>query len=272
MPRKLNSSHLLISDFSAIFPIQLLPFLKCGVRKPFFGRFRHNHSEAHVGLSQLYPTSLPRHSSRHVANLQEISCCCWKEDLAITSTIYESVASSRVFEACLIHSRGPLSRNSSATIPRLTTSWCLIPGTVRTNTFIDHRGLPLRAPINWSRSSLLTPAVHYILSWPPSILIWRYSHPIACCCLLLLHPVLRTVFKCASWAIILVAAIAASRWTNWCLSCCCVPARGTSDQVAVVQLDSDCITPGGGVCGAMTCCCGKQEEDDNEKWNVLRNI
>jgi hypothetical protein len=69
-----------------------------------------------------------------------------------------------------------------------------------------------------------------------------------------------------------VAAIAASRWTNWCLSCSCVSARGALDEAPIVRLDSDWITPGWGVCRTMTCCYGKGEEDDNEQWKVLRNI
>jgi len=265
MPRKLNSSLLLFSDFGA-------RFLNCGARKPTFRHFRHIQGQAHVRLFQLYPTSLPRHSRRHVENLQEISCFFQNEALAITSTIYDSVASSRVFKACFVHSRGPLSRHSSAKSPELTTSWCSISRAVRINAFVDHGGLPLLAAINWSWSSLRTPAVHYIVSWPPSISIWSYSHPIACCCLLLLHPVSRTFFKSASWAIFSVPAMAASRWTNWCLRCSCVSARGALYEGPGVRLDSDCITPGWGVCGAMTCYRGQGEEDDNEKWKVLRNI
>src|SRR5882757_3457903 len=122
MPRKLNSSLLLFSDFGARFLNQLLRFLYCGARKPAFGHFRHIPGKAHVGLFQLYPTSLPRHSRRHVENLQEISCYFKIEASAITSNIYDSVASSTVFKACLVHSWGPLSRNSSAKIPELMTS------------------------------------------------------------------------------------------------------------------------------------------------------
>jgi len=223
-------------------------------------------------MFQLYPTSLPCHSSRHVENLQGISCCFQNEALAITSTIFHSVASSRVFKACFVHSQGPLSRTSSAKITELKTSYCSISRIARTKAFINHAGLPLRVAMNWSRSSLCTPAVHYIVSWPPSISIWSYSHPIVSCCRLLLRPVLHTVCKCASWAIFLVAVIAVSHWTNWCLCCSCVSARGSLDEAPCVWLDSDLITPGWGVCGAMTCYCGKGEEDDSEKWKVLSNI
>jgi len=272
VPRKLNSSLLLFSDFGARSLNQLLCFLYCGMRKSSFGHLLHIQGEAHVRLFQVYPTYLPRHRSRHVENLREIGCCFQMEELAITSTIYDSIDSPRGFQAGVVHSREPLSRDSSAEIPNLTASWCSMSRTLRTNAFVDHGGLPLRAATNWLRSSLRTPAVHYVLSWPPSVLIWSYSHPIACCCLLLLCPVSRTIFKCPSDAIFLVAAIAVSRWTNWCLHCSCVSARDASGEAPVVRLDSECITPGWGVCGAMTCRCGKGEEDDNEKWKVLRNI
>jgi len=68
-----------------------------------------------------------------------------------------------------------------------------------------------------------------------------------------------------SWGIVSVAAIAGSRWTNWCLGCSDVSARGTLDEKHVVRLDSDWNTPGCDVCGAMTCYCGKCVEDDQEK-------
>jgi len=46
-----------------------------GVRKSFFGHFGQIQLQAHVGLFQLYPTSLPCRSCNHVENLQAISCC-----------------------------------------------------------------------------------------------------------------------------------------------------------------------------------------------------
>jgi len=43
--------------------------------------------------------------------------------------------------------------------------------------------------------------------------------------------------------------------------------------VSVGQLDFDALTPCQGVHEAMIFHCGKEEEDDNEKkWEVLRNI
>jgi len=119
-------------------------------------------------------------------------------DPGITSTIYDSVASSKVFRACFVHSWGRLSRNSSAKIPELTTSWCSISRNVETNDLVDHGDLPLWEAINWSLCSLCTPAVRYILSWPSSTQIWIDSHPIVCCFLFLLLPVLRTFLNVCS--------------------------------------------------------------------------
>ena len=84
MPSQLNTPLLLFSDLSARFLDEILRFLYCGTRKPFFGHFQ---AQAHIGLFQLYTTSLPCHRRRHVEHLQEI-CCCFKQwDAAITSTI-----------------------------------------------------------------------------------------------------------------------------------------------------------------------------------------
>jgi len=85
--------------------------------------------------------------------------------------------------------------------------------------------------------------------------IWIDSHPITCCFLFLLLPVLSNFFKCASWVIFSVATIALSRWTNWCLRCCSVSPRGALREAPVVRLDSAPIAPGGIVLRAMACCC-----------------
>jgi hypothetical protein len=58
---------------------------------------------------------------------------------------------------------------------------CLISRTVRTNAFIFHGGFPLWALMNWSHSSLLTPAVCYTVGWLSSTSIWIGSHSITCC-------------------------------------------------------------------------------------------
>ena len=75
MPRKLNTPLLLFLDLSGWFLNEIMCFLYCGARKAFFGHFGHIQCQAHVGLFQLYPTSLPCHSCRHVENLQDISWC-----------------------------------------------------------------------------------------------------------------------------------------------------------------------------------------------------
>jgi len=158
-------------------------------------------------------------------------------------------------------------------MPELTTSWCSISRTVRTKAFINHGGFPLRAARYWSCSSLRIPAVHYSINWQPSTIIWTYSHPIVCCFLFILLLVLRTIFKCASWVMFSVATLAASQCTNWCLRRCCVPWSDALNEAPVVSLDSDLLSPVWGVCVVMTCWCGKGEEDDNQKkWEVLRNI
>jgi len=75
MPRQLDTLLLLFSDFCPRFLHEILHFLHCGPQKPFFGHFGHIQGQEHVGLFQLYPTSLLCHSSGHVENLQEISYC-----------------------------------------------------------------------------------------------------------------------------------------------------------------------------------------------------
>jgi len=191
----------------------------------------------------------------------------------MTSTIYHSIASCKLIDTCFDHTRGRLSRNSSANIAELMTSCCSISQTVRTNNLVDHGALPLRAEMKWSQSSLLIPAVHYTVNCPSLTLIWLYSHPIACCVLFLLLSVLRMSFKCTSSEIFLVAALAALRWTNLCLHSCCVL---ESDVLGVPPFPlpgSVPFSPGwaDSVPGIRWCWIG--EEDDNEKkWQVLRNI
>jgi len=74
MPRKLNPALLHESDFGARLLDTLLHSLDCGARKPSIGHSVHWTGKVHVGLFQLNRTSLPCHSSRHVENLQGISC------------------------------------------------------------------------------------------------------------------------------------------------------------------------------------------------------
>jgi len=75
MRRKLNARLLLITDLGMSVLDHRFCFLHCSARKSLFGHFSHIQGQAHVGLLQLYPTSLPCHSSRPVENLKEISCC-----------------------------------------------------------------------------------------------------------------------------------------------------------------------------------------------------
>jgi len=68
-----------------------LPGLRCKVcwlviafpqlrrAKPSFGYCGHVQGKMHVGLFKLYPTSLSCHSSWHVENLRDISCCFSRE-------------------------------------------------------------------------------------------------------------------------------------------------------------------------------------------------
>jgi hypothetical protein len=175
--------------------------------------------------------------------------------------------------ACFVHSRGCSFRNSSAKIPELITSWFSISRTVRTIAFLDHGGFPLRAAMNSFRSSLRTAAIRYGLKWPPIAWKWIHSHPSTYCFLYLLLPVLRTIFKCASWVICMVAALAASRWTTLCLHSCCVPRICIVDVAPANLPVFDPLSPGGGGCVFMMCWCGIEENNDNErKWEALRTI
>jgi len=85
-----------------------------------------------------------------------------KWDSATTSTIYDSVVSSTVIKACFVHSWRRLAPNLCAKIPQLTTLWCSISRTFRTNALVDHGGFLLQAALNWSHSSLCTTALHHI--------------------------------------------------------------------------------------------------------------
>jgi len=178
-----------------------------------------------------------------------------------------------VIKACFVHSRGCLSANSSAELFQLTTWWSSISQNVWTNAYVDHGGFPLWQAMNWSCNSLQTPTVHYTVSWWLFTSIWIYPHPTACCLLFWLLPVLRTIFKCASWVICLVATLAVSRWTNWCLHSCCVRVIAVFDVAPANRLDIDPLSLGWGGCVSVIWWCGIGEEDDNEKpWEALRTI
>jgi len=273
VPSNLNSSHLLFTDFRPRFPDQELRFLYCGTWKPSFGHFVHIQGNKHVRLFLPYPTSLPCHSCRQVENLQEMCCCIYISDWAITSTIDASVASSEPGKAWFIHSRRFVSLISSTTIPAKTTSWFLISRTVQTNASVDHGGFPLQAAINLTRSSQVTPAVCYMISWQLSTWRWPNSHPMACYFSFMLLPVLRTILIWVSRIIFSVAAFAASQGAKWCLCCGGVSARGCMGWSAhhSAQFWST-IT-------LLRCSWShdlllwKWRDDDNEKkWEVMRKM
>jgi len=223
----------------------------------------------HVRLFQLYTTSSPCHRNAHVEYVQDISCWFKQWDEAITSTIYGAVASSKVINGWFIHSQRHLRRHSCATISQLTTSWCWILRTVGTNALVDHGGFPLLVEIDWSRSPHRKPATWYAVHWQPMTPVWIYSHETAYFILFVLLPVLWTIFKCASWVIFSVAALAASRKTTWCLRSCWLPIR----DIFYEAPDSHPLRPGLGGCVSMICWCGIGEEDDiNKKCHVLRII
>jgi len=75
-------------------------------------------------------------------------------------------------------------------------------------------------------------------------MVWLYSHPTGWYFLFLLLPVLRTICKCAYWAISLVGTLADSRWTNWCQRSGCVPITDVFDEVPANWVDLDLLGPG----------------------------
>jgi len=179
-----------------------------------------------------------------------------KRDSAVTSTIYDSVASSKVFKACLVVSQGHLSPNLSACIPELTSLWCPISWTVQAAALFNHGGFPWQEAMTWSRSALCTAAMRYIVMWLSSPWMWIDSHPIICCFLFLLLPVVSTNCEHAFWVIISVATIEASGWTNWCLHRCSVSLGGASVEAPVIRLDLGQNAHVWSVSAAMTSRCG----------------
>ena len=178
-----------------------------------------------------------------------------------------------MIKVCSVHSRGWLLGSLSAENPELLTSWCSISRTVQTNALIDHGGFALWAAIDWSQRSLHTPAVQYMVNWRPFTTIWKYLHPTACFFWFVLLPVLWMIFKRESMVIFLVAALAVSWWNIWCPQCCSVLMSDVFDDAPANRLDLDPPSPGWGGYLSTICWCGIGEEDDNEKkWEVLRNI
>jgi len=191
----------------------------------------------------------------------------------MTFTIYASVIFSKVINASFVHSWGPLSGNASAIIQPLTTSWCSILLTVRTNVYVDCAGFPLLALIQILHCSLQAPTVHCTINWLPFPSKWIYSHPTQCCFLFFLLLVWQTIFKCASWVICLGTALAASWWTNLCLRSWCVRRIAIFHVAPDNQLVFDPLSPAGGGCLSMMCWCGIREEDDKKRtWEALKTI
>jgi len=178
-----------------------------------------------------------------------------------------------VIKACLVQSWCRLSGNWSVKIPDLTTSWCSISQTVQTNAFVYNGGFPLCAAINLLCSSLQSHAVRYTVNWLLFTSIWIYSHPTGCCFWFVHLPVLWTIFKCASWVICLVAALAASQWANLCLHSSCVRRIAVLDVTPVDLVVFDPLSPGRGSSVSMMCWLWIGEEVDNErKWEALWTI
>jgi len=178
-----------------------------------------------------------------------------------------------VIKAFFVPLRGPWSRILGGRIPGLSTSWCSISLTVWTDSGGDQGCFLLRAAINWSRSSRCIPAVYFMVNWQPFTMVWIKTHLTACCLVFLLLPVLHTIFKFASSVIYLVAALAALRWTTWCLGSCYVPIADVFDKAPANRLDFDPIGPGWGSCVSMIYSCGIVKEDHiKKKLEVLKII
>jgi hypothetical protein len=164
--RKLSFLLHLLSDFCARNCHQVLHFTDRGRHKSSLGHFGRIQGLVHVWLFQLDPTSLPCHSSRHVGNLQEISCCLQQWYLATTSTIYTFLASAKMTNACIVHFFEWLLHNPSMKIAELATSSYSILREARPNAFVAYGGFPLWVAIYWSYrcSSVLILALCYMVS------------------------------------------------------------------------------------------------------------
>jgi len=207
MPRKLNTPPRLSTDLGSSFLYQIVHCVFCGTQKPSFGHYGHIHGQVPVGQFQLYLTSVPCHSSRHVEYLQEISYCFKQWYGASTLPINTSVATSEVIKACFVHSWGCLSGTWSAKIPQLATSWWSISRSEQAYALFILGCFPLRTAITWSHSLLQISALCHSVNWWLFTTVWIYSHQTACCILFMLRPVLRTIISCTLWIYI--------RWLHW---------------------------------------------------------
>jgi len=71
-------------------------------------------------------------------------------------------------------------------VPELPRWWCSISVTMGTNAFIDLEVFFLQGASNWSPRSQYIHSLCYMVSWQPFMPTLLYSHPIACCFLILL--------------------------------------------------------------------------------------
>jgi len=191
----------------------------------------------------------------------------------MTSTLYTYVAFSKLIKACFVHFWGHLVWNLSVEIPEITTSWGSIWWTVQTNASVDYGSLLIWAEMNSSWSTLLVSPIHYMVGWKSFTIFSIYSHSTGWCFLFVLLPVLWMIFNCRSLVIFLWAPLAAMRRTHSRLRSCCVP---ESDELAAMPTDphgSVPFSPGWSISVAIIWWCKIGEEHDNEEmWNVLRNI
>jgi len=158
---------------------------------------------------------------------------------ANTSTISNTIVSSKVFIACLVHYRECLSRNLSAKVPELATSWYWMSRTVRTNTLVDHGSFLLTAGFQLSCSCLRSQPVPYSVSWSQCTLKSIDSHAIACSVIFVLHQIVVPILACEHLVTFVLAVLVVWWWTNWCLRCCCVSPHGGLDQSPVIWHYSD---------------------------------
>jgi len=159
-----------------------------------------------------------------------------------------------------------------AKIPELTISWSSISRTLCTHGLVDHGCFLLWAAIYWSGSSLGMTAERDQVCWNLLTSIRICSQCIVCCIDSCCRRFSGWCYTVDLGIISSLAALAALRSTNLCLQYCCVPVCAASDKMPVGGHDSDPLCTCWGVFVAMIYCCGKEEEDDNEKiWEFIRN-
>jgi hypothetical protein len=108
---KYDSQFCLFSSFRVRLLDDTLRFRNCGARKPSVGQFGHIQTKAYVGLFQLYPTSLPCHSRRHVEKPRRIQLRSPNIRFGITSTMYTSITTTKDIKHSFTHSWRQSSRS-----------------------------------------------------------------------------------------------------------------------------------------------------------------